>query len=68
MEIEEDEITIEDLQKWVERLERFGDRFEEKDDWDNAKLMQLCSILMSKFALDVEVQQTSPFVMKAAQA
>ncbi len=60
----EEELTVEECVRWIERLERFSIRFEEKGDRDNAKLMDICSMLMGQLALDVECQTATPFPIK----
>jgi hypothetical protein len=61
-------LSVEECLRWVDRLERFSTGFEQKGDENNAKLMSVCSILMSKLALDVECQLTGPFPTKAGAA
>jgi hypothetical protein len=58
-------LSVEECLRWVDRLDRFSTTFEQKGDRDNAKLMAICAILMSKLALDVECQLASPFPMKS---
>lgn len=50
------EITTVDCVKWLDRLERFTDKFEERGDVENARLMHLCAVLLQEFTLKVEAQ------------
>lgn len=55
------QLNADECVAWVHRLERFSERFSQKGDENNAKMMYVCSILMAKFSLDVQCQETGPF-------
>lgn len=64
----EADLTIDDVTRFIKRLERFADKFEETGDFENSRMMDLCTALMVKLQFDLQTQSENPFLMKLANA